>query len=84
MENSKKVEFCVSEPHGYHINMPWEASMGALKQIYAANMGIPADSFMFVINGIPVQNSDTPKSLNLKIDDTIDVAYIPNHPFTGC
>uniref|UniRef100_A0A0N4ZVE1 Small ubiquitin-related modifier n=1 Tax=Parastrongyloides trichosuri TaxID=131310 RepID=A0A0N4ZVE1_PARTI len=56
-----------------HFKVKKTTTMQKLKKTYADRMGVSPQSLRFLFDGKRIENSDTPKSLEMDQDDVIEV-----------
>ncbi|CEF68765.1 Small ubiquitin-related modifier 1 [Strongyloides ratti] len=56
-----------------HFKVKKTTTMSKLKKTYADRMGVSPNSLRFLFDGKRIENTDTPKSLEMDQDDVIEV-----------
>ncbi|KAG9508424.1 Small ubiquitin-related modifier, partial [Fragariocoptes setiger] len=56
-----------------HFRVKMTTAMSKLKKSYSDRVGVPANSLRFLFDGKRVNDTDTPKLLEMENDDTIEV-----------
>uniref|UniRef100_A0A915CXE1 Small ubiquitin-related modifier n=1 Tax=Ditylenchus dipsaci TaxID=166011 RepID=A0A915CXE1_9BILA len=56
-----------------HFRVKFGTSMGKLKKSYAERTGVSVNALRFLFDGRRINDDDTPKSLEMEEDDTIEV-----------
>uniref|UniRef100_A0A0N4ZDS2 Small ubiquitin-related modifier n=1 Tax=Parastrongyloides trichosuri TaxID=131310 RepID=A0A0N4ZDS2_PARTI len=56
-----------------HFKVKKSTTMAKLKKTYADRMGVNSASLRFLFDGKRIENTDTPKSLEMDQDDVIEV-----------
>ncbi|XP_074659011.1 small ubiquitin-related modifier-like [Tubulanus polymorphus] len=58
-----------------HFRVKMTTQMGKLKKSYSERTGIPVSSLRFLFDGTRINDTDTPKLLELVKDDVIEVFH---------
>ncbi|KAF8361331.1 hypothetical protein PRIPAC_88254 [Pristionchus pacificus] len=68
-----KLKVVGQDSNEVHFRVKNGTSMGKLKKSYADRTGVNVNALRFLFDGRRIQDTDTPKSLEMEEDDTIEV-----------
>ncbi|KAF8363313.1 hypothetical protein PRIPAC_90236 [Pristionchus pacificus] len=68
-----KLKVVGQDSNEVHFRVKNGTSMAKLKKSYADRTGVNVTSLRFLFDGRRIQDTDTPKSLEMEEDDTIEV-----------
>uniref|UniRef100_A0A915ELX0 Ubiquitin-like domain-containing protein n=1 Tax=Ditylenchus dipsaci TaxID=166011 RepID=A0A915ELX0_9BILA len=68
-----KLKVVGQDSNEVHFRVKFGTSMGKLKKSYAERTGVSVSALRFLFDGRRINDDDTPKSLEMEEDDTIEV-----------
>ena len=71
-----KLKVVGQDSNEIHLSVKMSANMSKLKKCYAERVGVPVSSLRFLFDGQRINDDETPKALEMKQDDVIDVVEI--------
>ncbi|XP_014242154.1 small ubiquitin-related modifier-like [Cimex lectularius] len=74
-ENSDYIKLKVvgNDSNEIHFKVKLTTQMGKLKKSYSERVGVPIASLRFLFDGRRINDDETPKALDMKNDDLIEV-----------
>ncbi|CAI4222512.1 unnamed protein product [Auanema sp. JU1783] len=68
-----KLKVVGQDSNEVHFRVKYGTSMGKLKKSYADRTGVNVSSLRFLFDGRRINDTDTPKTLEMEEDDVIEV-----------
>ena len=70
-----KLRFMGQDSKEIHLRVKMSTQIGKLKKSFAEQLGVPDSSLMFLFDGRMINDDESPKELEMKQDDVIEVYY---------
>jgi len=68
-----KLKVVGQDANEIHFRVKMTTSMAKLKKSYSERVGVPVTSLRFLFDGRRINDTDTPKQLEMENDDVIEV-----------
>ncbi|KAI1303046.1 Small ubiquitin-related modifier [Halotydeus destructor] len=68
-----KLKVVGQDSNEIHFRVKKTTQMGKLKKSYSERVGVPVTSLRFLFDGRRINDTDTPKTLEMENDDVIEV-----------
>lgn len=68
-----KVKVVSQDSSEIHFRVKFTTPMSKIKKSYSERVGVPVSSLRFLFDGKRINDTDTPKQLEMEEDDTIEV-----------
>jgi len=68
-----KLKVVGQDANEIHFRVKMTTAMGKLKKSYSERVGVPVTSLRFLFDGRRINDTDTPKQLEMEDDDVIEV-----------
>ncbi|RWS07041.1 hypothetical protein B4U79_03540, partial [Dinothrombium tinctorium] len=68
-----KLKVVGQDSNEIHFRVKMTTQMGKLKKSYSERVGVPVTSLRFLFDGRRINDTDTPKQLEMESDDVIEV-----------
>ncbi|XP_073970803.1 small ubiquitin-related modifier-like [Rhodnius prolixus] len=68
-----KLKVVGSDANEIHFRVKMTTQMGKLKKSYSDRVGVPVSSLRFLFDGRRINDDETPKQLEMRNDDLIEV-----------
>jgi len=68
-----KLKVVGQDSNEIHFRVKMATQMGKLKKSYSERVGVPVTSLRFLFDGRRINDTDTPKQLEMEDDDVIEV-----------
>lgn len=68
-----KLKVVSQDSSEIHFRVKYTTPMSKIKKSYSERIGVPVTSLRFLFDGKRINDSDTPKQLDMEEDDTIEV-----------
>ncbi|XP_053201302.1 small ubiquitin-related modifier-like [Panonychus citri] len=78
-----KLKVVGQDSNEIHFRVKMTTAMGKLKKSYSERVGVPVTSLRFLFDGRRINDTDTPKQLEMENDDVIEVYQEQSGGFGG-